>query len=122
MKNNFAILELYRGTDVKEAERNLQFDFKDLTWWSANYETVEHCYEGAVSCMTIIIDKDKKQDFINSYKEFNDNYTFGYSELICPADAIWYSFSKTYLKDNIIEISICDLEYVKHKLMYPRLK
>ena len=35
-------ITLYRGTDIESARKFLKGDCGDISWWSDNYQTVEH--------------------------------------------------------------------------------
>lgn len=108
-------MELFRATNVKEGNEILKGEFNELTWWSNNYETIDHYYEGSIIKINIDLDKTKEQEYINEYSDNYDltNYTYGYAEMEYPKDAIWYSFSKKYLEENIRSIEEFDLKDLK---------
>jgi hypothetical protein len=109
------IIELFRSTNTVEGNKMLKGNFNELTWWSDNYETIEHYYDGSIIKIQVTLDKLKKQDYIVEYDDFYDpsNYTYGYAIMEYPKDAIWYSFSKKYLKENIRSIEEIDLKDLK---------
>lgn len=108
-------MELFRATNIKEGNEMLKGKFNELTWWSNNYETIEHYYEGFIVKIEITLDKTKKKVYINDYDSFYDmsNYTYGCALLEYPKDAIWYSFSKKYLEENVISIEEVNIEDLK---------
>lgn len=89
-------MELFRATNIKEGNEMLKGKFNELTWWSNNYETIEHYYEGSIIKISITLDDSKRYVYINDYDDFYDlsNYTYGCALLEYPKDATWYSFSK----------------------------
>lgn len=105
------VLTIYRGTNLKDGENMLKGIFNNISWWTNDYETVEHYYEGCVLELTIRINENEKMTYI--CEDINiKNYTFGYSEMLYPEGAIWYSISSEYLNNyklSIKEIAIEDI-------------
>lgn len=108
-------MELFRATNIKEGNEMLKGKFNELTWWSNNYETIEHYYECSIIKISITLDDSKRYVYINDYDDFYDlsNYTYGCALLEYPKDATWYSFSKKYLEENIISIEEVNIEDLK---------
>lgn len=108
-------VNLFRSTNIVEGNKILKGDFNELTWWSNNYETIEHYYEGFIVKIEITLDKTKKNVYINDYDNFYDpsNYNYGCAIMEYPKDAIWYSFSKKYLEENVISIEEVNIEDLK---------
>lgn len=104
------IVKLMTGTNMCNGDKLLKKEFNDFSSWSDNLETVAHYYEGKVIEITVELDLDlqmwyirKKQDL----KDLNiklDKYTYGFAEMSCPKDAIWYSFGKNYLNSHVINV------------------
>ena len=100
-----------RGTTERNGRQLLRKEFNELSWWSANLETVAHYYEGSVVEITVEIDNKESMSYVTNTVEANEmmdfdssKYTFGFIEVKYPKDAIWYSFGGNYLSDHIIEI------------------
>ena len=79
------VIELYRGTDIESGKRFLNGDINKISWWSHDFETIEHYYEGCVIKMTIeLIDYDKVNifglDYISNYDDLDaediDDYEY----------------------------------------------
>lgn len=97
---------IFTGTNCSTGIKFLNKDFNDLTWWSDDYETLAHYYEGCAIEITVKLDS-SKQEYVRDYGELNcdvSDYTYGYAEMECPKGAVWYSFSAPYLKKNVIEV------------------
>lgn len=112
-------LVLYRGTNNKECEDFKSKHIPQLSWWSDNYETIEHYYEGCVLKIVIQIDESIKQHYVADVDDLKcdeELYTFGYSEISYPKGAIWYSFSKNYLLSHFVSIEEVDLHEVHAEL------
>ena len=104
-------ITILRGTNIKDGKSILNGEINNITWWTDNYETVEHYYEGCVIELTIDIHEEDRMDYIIE-SSINEDYTFGYSEMLYPEGAIWYSISSQYIKTHamsIKEISINDI-------------
>ena len=41
-------IKLLRGTNIKDGKAILNGEINNITWWSDNYETAEHYYEGCI--------------------------------------------------------------------------
>lgn len=56
------VLTIYRGTNLKDGENILKGIFNNISWWTNDYETVEHYYEGCVLELTIRINENEKNE------------------------------------------------------------
>ena len=100
-------IKLMTGTNERVGKDLLNRKFNDLSFWSDNLETVAHYFEGSAIQITIKLNTKQEMEYVRGLDEpdFNIlNYTYGKAEVICPKDAIWYSFSKKYLEENVINI------------------
>lgn len=100
------IVKIFTGTNLENKDKLLNKEFDDISWWSDNYETLAHYYEGAAVEITVRLKPEIQQDYIRYREEDQDisNYTYGFAEMRCPAGAIWYSFSADYLKENVLDV------------------
>lgn len=104
-------IKLLRGTNIKDGKAILNGEINNVTWWSDNYETAEHYYEGCIIELYIDMNEEDKMEYITE-PTINENYTFGCSEMLYPEGAIWYSISDNYIKTHFIsvrEIVITDI-------------
>lgn len=109
------IVELYTGTNIKNGTKLINKQFRPISWWSDNYETIEHYYEGCVIKIEVNLDERLRQDYIRSVEESKPNYTYGFDEMLVPEGATWYSFSESYLINNLVsveEVNIKDLKEI----------
>ena len=120
------IIELYRGTNVKSSKEFLNGNFGYITWWSDDFETIDHYYEGSVIKIILkLVDFDKVnvygRDYVSWYDEINEDelkyYKYGYTEVDYPVGAIWYSINGKYIKENLIEMEEVDIQDLKNKLI-----
>jgi hypothetical protein len=98
---------IFTGTNIKNGDRLLNKDFNELSWWSDDYETLAHYYEGRAIEATIELDPEKQQDYIPEIQDLTipiSEYTYGFAEMNYPKGAIWYSFSSSYLKEHLISV------------------
>ena len=100
---------LLRGTNIKDGKSILNGEINNITWWSNNYETVEHYYEGCVIELTIDIHEEDRMEYLIE-STINENYTFGYSEMLYPEGAIWYSISSRYIKTHVVSIKEINID------------
>lgn len=101
------IVKLYRGTNKQEGAKLLNNQFNDLSWWSDDYQTLAHYYEGCAIEMEIELDESVMQEYIHDKCEVDNciSYTYGFAEMSCPTGAIWYAFGAEYLKHHILNIT-----------------
>lgn len=106
IKKEYIIVRIFMGTNLEYKDMILNREFNDISWWSDNFETVAHYYEGAVVEITVKLYPEQRQDYIRYIEDNQDvsNYTYGFAEMRCPAGAIWYSFSRKYLEENVIDV------------------
>ena len=103
-------VKLITGTNNACSKLLLKRVFNDLSWWSDNLETAAHYYEGKIIEITVVLDKKKDMGHIRCLEELAelgmtlDQYEYGSAEVLRPKGAIWYSFSKSYLEEHIINI------------------
>lgn len=112
-------ITLYRGTSIKDVELLEKEIFTKLTWWTNNYETVEHYYEGAVLELRISIDTDDEDDYIGHESELCiplRMYKYGMITVNYPPGAEWYSFSPSYINTNMKSYREITLESAKKKM------
>lgn len=116
------IIELYRGTSIESGKRFLNGDINKISWWSHDFETIEHYYEGCVIKMTIeLIDYDKVNifglDYISDYDDLDaediDDYEYGFAVVDYPEDAIWYSISDKYIKEHCLNMEEIELKDIR---------
>lgn len=101
------IVTIFAGTNIISGSKLLNKDFPIISWWSNNLETLAHYYEGCAVEISIKLDSNEKQEYIRDLSDLQDDssgYTYGFEEMLYPEGAIWYSFSKSYLEKNVIEI------------------
>lgn len=106
-------IKLYSGCNENEGFNMLNSEFKDLTWWSRNYETIDHYYEGFVAELEIDLDESDEMKYIREYHELEipaEDYTHGKLDILCPEGAVWYCISGEYIKKNMIAIKEIELE------------
>lgn len=107
---NKKIVKLMTGTNISNGDQLLQKKFKNFSSWSDNLETVAHYYEGRVIEITIELILDEQREHIRDAEDLEllnikpEEYTYGFAEMRYPKNAIWYSFSKKYLDDHVIDI------------------
>jgi hypothetical protein len=95
------------GTNVKNGKKLLNREFDGISWWSNNYETLAHYYEGCAIEMIVKVNPKVKQEYIREVQDLTtpvSEYTYGFIRVLYPKGAIWYSFGASYLKDNVISI------------------
>lgn len=103
-------VKLMIGTNMTKGSELLKGVFQDLSWWSDNLETLAHYYDGCAIEITVKLDPTLEVEYVHcsgDIKWLTDHlpeYTYGFVEVVYPAGAIWYSFSKDYLEKNIVEI------------------
>lgn len=102
-------MKLYRGTDSMEAASMLDGNIKRVSWWSNDYETIEHYFEGSVLEIEINLE-DEPAEYIRDKKDIYDGYTYGFIELNYPPEAIWYSISDEYIIKNMRTLREISLE------------
>lgn len=108
-------ITVYRGTNIKDGINMLKGEFNNITWWTDNYETVNHYYEGCVISLTIKLNEDERMSYICEPTNESD-YTFGYSEMLYPKGAKWYSISSNYISQHKIYLTEIELYELKNKL------
>ena len=120
------IVTLYRGTNAMDGKNLLDSEYDGITWWSHDYETVDHYYEGCVIKMTIeLVDFDKVSvygyDYIDHFDELEvselEDYEYGYVDIEYPENARWYSINSKYLYEHKIKIEEIDLKDVRNELI-----
>lgn len=103
-------VKLMIGTNDRIGTEMLNRDFKGMSWWSDNLETLAHYYEGRAIEITVKLDFKKQMKYFREFWDLVESgipieeYTYGFITVICPKDAVWYSFSADYLKENVIEV------------------
>lgn len=103
-------IKLMTGTNIKNGDLLLKGIFQDFSSWSDNLETVAHYYEGRVIEIDIKLDLESKMEYIREKSDIDslninpEDYNYGYIEVKYPVGATWYSFSKKYLEQHILEI------------------
>ena len=108
-------VKLYRGTNIDSGRDFLRGRFSDISWWTDNYETVEHYYEGCVNEITVVIDDSLEDDYISEMDEMMiplSAYTYGVLKPEYPINATWYSFSFSYLSRNVKSVRVVSLDKV----------
>lgn len=98
---------IFTGMDVENGKKVLNGDFNTVSWWSDNYETLAHYYEGCAIEIKVQLIPQLEQNYIREVGDLNvpiSEYTYGFAEMECPKDAIWYSFGAQYLKNNVLDI------------------
>ena len=113
------VVELYRGTNIKNGKKIIEGEYNNISWWSNNYETVDHYYEGCILQLQIELTGDE-DEYVHTENESFDynNYTYGCVEVFYPESAIWYSFSANYIKSHCISIKEISFDELKNKLLY----
>lgn len=112
-------IKLFTGTNERTGDRIMKHMFDDISWWSADRETIEHYYEGCIIEMTLMLDEKLADDYIADIKELViplTSYKYGFADVHYPEGARWYSFSFSYLNAHVVSTKIVDLDYVKAKL------
>ena len=115
------MVKLYSGTSIEKGEKLINKIFPDISYWSNNYETLEHYYEGCVLELTIDIDEKLRDDYIADIEELMiplREYEYGVQEVKYPAGAMWYSISRKYILTHKFKIREVSLDYARRKLEY----
>jgi hypothetical protein len=99
-------IKLIIGTNISNGLELLKRNFKNLSWWSDNLETVAHYYEGCAVEITVRLDPKIQKSYVRCMYDCRQLhlYTYGSAEIRCPKGATWYSFSKKYLEEHVIDI------------------
>lgn len=99
-------IKLMIGTNMHGGVDLLKRNFRDLSWWSDNLETVAHYYEGCALEITVTLEPEIQKSYVRCMDDCHQLhlYTYGSAEIRCPKGATWYSFSKKYLEEHMIDI------------------
>ena len=102
-------MKLYRGTNPIEATNMINGIIKRVSWWSNDYETIEHYFEGSVLEIDIHLENETSE-YIRDMNDVHNGYTYGFAELNYPPGAIWYSISDEYIIKNMKTLREISLE------------
>lgn len=96
------------GTNQAVADALFNREFNPIVWASDNIETVAHYYEGYAVELQVRMIPEQRMEYCSSKADLENlpgeptDYTYGFATMSCPANAIWYSFSSRYLKENMV--------------------
>ena len=93
------------STNKREGARLLHGHYNNLTWASNDMETVAHYYEGCVVELTVSLEEKLRMPYVRDMSELEvpvSEYGYGFAEMKYPPDAIWYSFSRNYLRTHVL--------------------
>ena len=100
-------VKLMVSTNEHVLQQMLEGEFNTLVWASDNMETVAHYYEGAVVEITVRLINNRKRQYLRSpvlLSNYKKPYGWGSAGMACPEGATWYSFSKEYLEQYLVDV------------------
>lgn len=95
------------GTTRKVYLAMLNRDFNPIVWASENLETAAHYFEGCMVEIKVTCDPKQEMRYLATRADSPvslPEYTWGRAEVVYPKGAIWYSFSRNYLLNNLVSI------------------
>ena len=101
------IKKLMVATNKKRGHDILNGIIPPVLWASDDLRTVAHYYGGCVLEIKIKLLKTQRKEYIRNYDDterYKNGYTWGTAEMLCPAGANWYSFSREYIMKNLLSI------------------
>lgn len=117
LKSGETIVHVMIGSNSNVLAEMKAGDFNNIVWASDSLTAVSHHYEGCVIELTVILDQAVAMEYVASPGDLKvplADYTWGSEVMSCPTAAIWYSFSKSYLKEHLIEVKEIDLDLTNY--------